>query len=182
MALVGAGRRGGVHGGRLRRIATTGGLAARQRRLTRIAVLHRAGDRCDRRAGRPGDGRGGDPRQLRRRLLQDRRSATRLARVVRSCVFRRPRPQSTLRSSAARARRVQQHGAGAGQRARQRADAARLRRARARRSGARPGSASRCSTRQRIAALKMGLLLGVARGQPGAAAPRRAAPRAERTR
>ncbi len=43
MALVGAGPRREFTSDRLRRIAVVGGLAARQRRMTRIAVLHRAG-------------------------------------------------------------------------------------------------------------------------------------------
>jgi leucyl aminopeptidase len=42
-ALVGAGRRREFSADRLRRIAIVGGLAARQRRLTRIAILHRSG-------------------------------------------------------------------------------------------------------------------------------------------
>jgi leucyl aminopeptidase len=41
--LVGGGRRGEFTTEHLRRIATIGGLAARQRRLTRIAILHRPG-------------------------------------------------------------------------------------------------------------------------------------------
>ena len=41
-ALIGAGRRADLSSDRLRRIAIVGGLAARQRRLTRIAILHRA--------------------------------------------------------------------------------------------------------------------------------------------
>jgi leucyl aminopeptidase len=40
---VGAGRRADCSGDRIRRLATTAGLAARQRRLTRIALVHRAG-------------------------------------------------------------------------------------------------------------------------------------------
>ena len=43
VALVGAGPRADVTPDHLRRIASTGGLAARQRRLSRIAVLHRPG-------------------------------------------------------------------------------------------------------------------------------------------
>ncbi len=43
VALVGAGPRGDVTPDHLRRIASTGGLAARQRRVSRIAVLHRPG-------------------------------------------------------------------------------------------------------------------------------------------
>ena len=43
VALVGAGPRHEFTSDRLRRIAVVGGLAARQRRMTRIAVLHRAG-------------------------------------------------------------------------------------------------------------------------------------------
>jgi leucyl aminopeptidase len=41
IVLVGAGKRGELTSERLRRVAIVGGLAARQRRLTRIAVLHR---------------------------------------------------------------------------------------------------------------------------------------------
>jgi leucyl aminopeptidase len=44
VALVGAGRRGDFGPDRLRRIATAGALAARQRRLARVAMLQRASD------------------------------------------------------------------------------------------------------------------------------------------
>jgi leucyl aminopeptidase len=43
LALVGAGARGDFTADRLRRLATVGGLAARQRRLPRVALVHRAG-------------------------------------------------------------------------------------------------------------------------------------------
>ena len=43
VALVGAGSRADFSADRLRRIAVVGGLTARQRRLTRVALLHRAG-------------------------------------------------------------------------------------------------------------------------------------------
>jgi leucyl aminopeptidase len=42
VALVGAGRRSDLTADRLRRIAVVGGLAARQRRVTRIAIVHRS--------------------------------------------------------------------------------------------------------------------------------------------
>jgi len=42
-ALIGAGRRAEFTSDRLRRLAIVGGLAARQRHLTRIAVIHRPG-------------------------------------------------------------------------------------------------------------------------------------------
>ena len=43
VALVGAGPRKGVSADQLRRVATTGALAARHRRLARIAIVHRPG-------------------------------------------------------------------------------------------------------------------------------------------
>ena len=60
---------------RLRRIAMVGGLAARQRRLTRVAVAASRRDIGARRRRRPGARRGRRPRELRRRLVQDRRPA-----------------------------------------------------------------------------------------------------------
>jgi hypothetical protein len=47
VALVGAGARLAFSPDRLRRIATTGALAARQRRLARVAILQRASDSID---------------------------------------------------------------------------------------------------------------------------------------
>jgi leucyl aminopeptidase len=47
IALVGAGPRQDVEADRLRRIATTAGLTARQRRITRVAFLHRRDPRLD---------------------------------------------------------------------------------------------------------------------------------------
>jgi leucyl aminopeptidase len=47
IALVGAGSRADLTLDRLRRVALTGSLAARQRRLSRIALVHRSGTRLD---------------------------------------------------------------------------------------------------------------------------------------
>ena len=46
-ALVGAGRRNDCSAERLRRVAIAGGLAARQRRMTRVAIVHRPGTGVD---------------------------------------------------------------------------------------------------------------------------------------
>ena len=164
LVLVGAGPRAEFTPDRLRRVAMIGGLAARQRRVARIGVLHREGTSVTGVQAAQviaegvclanydgGSYKTEDPVGV---WLEHAR-----VRVAGAAADDRRRARTRPHAG-----RVHQHGAGARQRAWQHADAPRVSPSARWRSASAAGLQVEVLDEKRIAALKMGLLLGVARG------------------
>ncbi len=167
VALRGAGAAAGrVTADVLRRVAITGGLAARQQRVRRVAVLVTARHQGAAAGGGAGRRRRVTTANYDGASLQDRRPRPRLARGGRG---RAPRAGGLRPDGPAVARGVilgecTNQARDARQRAGQSPDAARVRRARRRARRRPPASRWTFSTRRASRQLNMGLLLGVARG------------------